>query len=84
MANLLVAQLLYLDSVDDKKDVTMYINSPGGSVTAGARGGAVCGVQGGSLHVCRGLVLVLELCASAGKADSACGTLYFCWRPLAL
>lgn len=35
MANLLVAQLLYLDSVDQEKDITMYINSPGGSVTAG-------------------------------------------------
>ncbi|KAJ9533115.1 hypothetical protein QJQ45_018215 [Haematococcus lacustris] len=35
MANLLVAQLLYLDSVDMKKDITMYVNSPGGSVTAG-------------------------------------------------
>jgi ATP-dependent Clp protease protease subunit len=36
MANLLVAQLLYLDSVDPGKDITMYVNSPGGSVTAGA------------------------------------------------
>jgi ATP-dependent Clp endopeptidase proteolytic subunit ClpP len=36
MANLVVAQLLYLDSVDQTKDITMYINSPGGSVTAGA------------------------------------------------
>lgn len=35
MANLLVAQLLYLDSVDPQRDITMYINSPGGSVTAG-------------------------------------------------
>lgn len=35
MANLIVAQLLYLDSVDQEKDITMYINSPGGSVTAG-------------------------------------------------
>jgi ATP-dependent Clp protease protease subunit len=35
MANLLVAQLLYLDSADNKKDITMYVNSPGGSVTAG-------------------------------------------------
>ena len=34
MANLIVAQLLYLDSVG-KEDVTMYVNSPGGSVTAG-------------------------------------------------
>ena len=29
------AQLLYLDAVDSKKDITMYVNSPGGSVTAG-------------------------------------------------
>lgn len=35
MANLLVAQLLTLDSTDVKKDITMYVNSPGGSVTAG-------------------------------------------------
>ena len=35
MANLLVAQLLYLDSADQVKDITMYVNSPGGSVTAG-------------------------------------------------
>merc|ERR1719440_621748 len=35
MANLIVAQMLYLDSVDPKKDIVMYINSPGGSVTAG-------------------------------------------------
>lgn len=35
MANLIVAQLLYLDSVDQEKDITMYVNSPGGSVTAG-------------------------------------------------
>lgn len=35
MTNLLVAQLLYLDSVDQTKDLTMYVNSPGGSVTAG-------------------------------------------------
>lgn len=35
MANLIVAQLLYLESVDPKKDISLYINSPGGSVTAG-------------------------------------------------
>jgi ATP-dependent protease ClpP protease subunit len=35
MANLIVAQLLYLDSVSPNKDITMYVNSPGGSVTAG-------------------------------------------------
>lgn len=35
MANLIVAQLLFLESEDPKKDVAMYINSPGGSVSAG-------------------------------------------------
>lgn len=35
MANLIVAQLLYLQFEDSKSDVHMYINSPGGSVTAG-------------------------------------------------
>ena len=34
-ANLVVAQLLYLESVDPDKDIYLYINSPGGSVTAG-------------------------------------------------
>jgi ATP-dependent Clp protease protease subunit len=35
MANLIVAQLLFLESEDDGKDISLYINSPGGSVTAG-------------------------------------------------
>jgi len=35
MANLIVAQLLFLQSEDPKKEVKLYINSPGGSVTAG-------------------------------------------------
>lgn len=35
MANLVIAQLLYLDNADSKKDISLYINSPGGSVTAG-------------------------------------------------
>lgn len=35
MANLIVAQLLYLESIDQNKDIQLYINSPGGSVTAG-------------------------------------------------
>ena len=34
-ANLVIAQLLFLASEDPKKDVQLYINSPGGSVTAG-------------------------------------------------
>ncbi|MEY3904047.1 MAG: hypothetical protein RL189_3353 [Pseudomonadota bacterium] len=35
VANLIVAQLLFLESQDPEKDINFYINSPGGSVTAG-------------------------------------------------
>ena len=35
MANLIIAQLLFLESEDPDKDVHLYINSPGGSVSAG-------------------------------------------------
>lgn len=35
MANLIVAQLLFLESENSEQDITMFINSPGGSVTAG-------------------------------------------------
>lgn len=35
VANLIIAQLLFLESVDKEKDIKLYINSPGGSVSAG-------------------------------------------------
>ncbi len=35
MANTVVAQLLFLESEDPKKDISLYVNSPGGSVSAG-------------------------------------------------
>ena len=35
VANAVIAQLLFLESQDKEKEITMYINSPGGSVTAG-------------------------------------------------
>lgn len=35
VANTVIAQLLFLQSEDPKKDISLYINSPGGSVTAG-------------------------------------------------
>src|SRR5277367_2663489 len=35
VANLIIAQLLFLQMSDPKKDIHLYINSPGGSVTAG-------------------------------------------------
>src|SRR5690606_11894982 len=35
VANAVIAQLLFLESQDSEKDIKIYINSPGGSVTAG-------------------------------------------------
>lgn len=35
VANIVIAQMLYLQSQDPKKDIHLYVNSPGGSVTAG-------------------------------------------------
>ena len=35
VANIVVAQLLFLESEDPDKDINLYVNSPGGSVTAG-------------------------------------------------
>ena len=35
VANVVIAQLLHLESADPEKDISLYINSPGGSVTAG-------------------------------------------------
>ncbi|MFH1175142.1 MAG: ATP-dependent Clp protease proteolytic subunit [bacterium] len=35
MANTIIAQLLFLESIDAKKDISLYINSPGGIVSAG-------------------------------------------------
>lgn len=35
IANIIIAQLLFLNAEDSKKDITLYVNSPGGMVTAG-------------------------------------------------
>src|SRR6187397_3735783 len=35
IANLIVAQLLFLEAEDPERDISLYINSPGGSITAG-------------------------------------------------
>src|SRR5258707_2184990 len=36
VANLIIAQLLFLEAEDPERDISIYINSPGGSITAGA------------------------------------------------
>ena len=54
-ANLIVAQLLFLESEDPGKDIHMYINSPGGSVSAGLAIHDLYryGCQHGSIPSCR-------------------------------
>ena len=48
IANVIIAQLLFLESKDKEKDIKLYINSPGGSVSAGLRAvqGYCCSAQG--------------------------------------
>ena len=48
LANLVIAQLLFLESEDPDKDISIYINSPGGSITAGM---AIYDTKIGRAHV---------------------------------
>ena len=72
VANLIIAQLLFLQAEDPKKDIDLYINSPGGSVTAGL---AIydtiqvlsCGVKTYCLGQCASMGAVLLAAGTAGK-----------------
>ena len=70
-ANTLQAQLLYLDSVDPGKDISIYINSPGGSVYAGL--GIYDTMQFISSDVatiCTGMAAVLLVAGTEGKRSA--------------
>ncbi len=72
VANLVIAQLLFLQAEDPKKDIELYINSPGGSVTAGL---AIydtmqilsCDVKTYCLGQCASMGAVLLAAGAAGK-----------------
>lgn len=64
LANLVVAQLLYLEREDPDKDIDLYINSPGGSVTAGL-----------AMYDCMQLVKPDVSCICMGMAASAAAVL---------
>ena len=69
VANLIAAQMLYLESEDPEKDIIMYINSPGGVVTAGL---AIYDVM---KHVrCDVQTVCVGQCASMGAVLLAAGT----------
>lgn len=69
LANLIVAQLLFLDSEDSEKDIYIYINSPGGSVTAGM--GIYDTIKQVRPHVC---TICTGLAASMGAFLLSAGT----------
>ncbi len=64
LANLVIAQLLYLEQEDPDKDIDIYINSPGGSVTAGL-----------GIYDCMQLVKPDISCTCMGMAASAASVL---------
>jgi len=69
VANLIVAQLLFLQAEDPKKDIQLYINSPGGSVTAGLA--IYDTIQMLSCDIC---TYCIGQCASMGAVLLAAGT----------
>ncbi len=67
VANTVIAQLLFLDYTDPKKEITMYINSPGGSVTAGlAIYDAMQYVKAGVSTMCVGMAASMGAVLLAG------------------
>jgi ATP-dependent Clp protease protease subunit len=72
VANLIVAQMLYLESEDPEKDIIMYLNSPGGVVTAGlaihdAMQYVRCDVQTVCVGQCASMGAVLLAAGTKGK-----------------
>lgn len=69
MADAIVAQLLFLESESPEKPITMYINSPGGSVTAGL------GIKNTMDYIkCPVTTVVTGMAASMGAFLLSCGT----------
>lgn len=69
VANLVIAQLLFLQMEDAKKDISIYINSPGGSVTAGL---AIYDTM--QFVTCDVNTYCMGIAASMGAVLLACGT----------
>ena len=69
MANAICAQLLFLQSQDAKKEISVYVNSPGGSVTAGL---AICDTM--QLVTCPIATYCIGQAASMGAVLLAAGT----------
>jgi ATP-dependent Clp protease protease subunit len=69
IANLIVAQLLFLDAEDPKKDISLYVNSPGGSAYAGmAIYDAMQHVQSDVQTICYGIGMSAAAMITTGGA----------------
>lgn len=72
VANVVIAQLLHLESADPDKDISLYINSPGGSVTAGlaimdTMNFIKCDVSTICIGMCASMAAVLLSAGAKGK-----------------
>ncbi len=72
VASLVVAQLLYLESQDSEKEISLYINSPGGSISAGmaiydTMNYIKCPVSTICIGMCASMAAVLLACGDKGK-----------------
>lgn len=72
VASLVVAQLLYLESQDPDKEISLYINSPGGSISAGMAiydtiNYIKCPVSTICIGMCASMAAVLLACGEKGK-----------------
>ena len=79
VANSVVAQLLHLESADPEKDISLYINSPGGSVTAGlgildTMNFIKCDVSTICIGECASMAAVLLSTGTPRASASACRT----------
>ena len=79
IANLVIAQMLFLAQEDPEKDIQLYINSPGGSITAGmAIYDTMQYVKNDVTTICIGQAASMAaLAAGGGRAQEAAGTAEF-------
>jgi ATP-dependent Clp protease protease subunit len=88
VANCVVAQMLYLQSEDPKADIHLYINSPGGSVTAGlaiydTMQFVTCDVATYCIGQCASMGAVLLTAGTAGKRRALPNSRIMIHQPLA-
>ncbi len=87
VANSVVAQLLHLESADPEKDISLYINSPGGSVTAGlgildAMNFVKCDVSTVCIGECASMAAVLLSSGAKGKRFCLPNSMVLIHQPL--